>query len=378
MQDLLGQDSGVRCGAGMVGIKSPHCCYRGQVPQRETQMGGAGGPPLGSPSPPGCTAHWALHPTPFGVAHVCGADDSIQDPLGGKRAQHCWVQGQVNWRSDWIRSWEREGAGWDPGASLLPPSFAGGANFKSLVRLPPAQPQPPCCSPSREAVGWAGWAWSGPGKASAPHLRTPGPCWRLPGGSEGGPDPERPMVSSFGPRKGTNMAQGLGAGSRHSPRGCLILGAPPAGEDAWETPWWLRRWPCVLGPQVLGQAFVRGLGAGSLQAGLSLGALCVHVCARVRACVHVCWGDGTDGSSEDPWATDMPTWTSFLQYHLVLSLCPLTPSSRGVTPGCPLAVCPGWIASVPPAAGVPARRCGRLSARPGKRSRVLVSLGSLD
>lgn len=135
-------------------------------PQKETQMGGTGGPPLGSPSPPGCTAHWALHPTPIGIAHVCGAGDSIQDPLGGKRAQHCWVQGQVNWRSDWIRSWEKEGAGWDPGASLLPPSFAGGANFKSLVRLPPAQPQPqpPCCSPSGEAFGWlAGWSrtWRG-------------------------------------------------------------------------------------------------------------------------------------------------------------------------------------------------------------------------
>lgn len=138
------------------------------------------------------------HPTSFGTVHVCGAGDSIQDPLDGKRAQHCWVQGQVNWRSDWIRTWEREGAGWDPGASLLPPAFAGGANFKSLVRLPPAQPQPSCCSRSREAFDW-GWLGLKPDleRFLHPHLRTPGSCWRLTGGSEGGPDPERPMVSSF-------------------------------------------------------------------------------------------------------------------------------------------------------------------------------------
>lgn len=96
---------GVKCGAGVVGIKSPslvlswpgswereHC-----QPQRETQMGAVDiRPPTYLAPLPHLAVLPTGHPTPFGTAHVYGAGDSIQDPLGGKRAQHCWVQGQVN------------------------------------------------------------------------------------------------------------------------------------------------------------------------------------------------------------------------------------------------------------------------------------------
>lgn len=155
-------------------------------------------------------------------------------------------------------------------ASLLPPSFAGGANFKSLVRLPPAQPQPPCRSPSGEAFGW-GWLGLEPDleRFPHPHLRTPGSCWRLTGGREGGPDPERPMVSSFGPREGTPWPRGWELGAGTAPEGCLILGAPPTGQDRLgKSPLGgCGAWPACSGRRCRAEPFPAVLGAGSRRLG---------------------------------------------------------------------------------------------------------------
>lgn len=82
------------------------------------------------------------------------------------------------------------------------------------------------------------------------------------------------------------MAQGLGAGSRHSPRRLLDPRCPTdrSGPTGKIPLGWLRSLACVLGPQVPGRAFPSGVGGRESAAGLSLGALC----ARARgACVPV-------------------------------------------------------------------------------------------
>ncbi|XP_025119685.1 uncharacterized protein C20orf204 homolog isoform X3 [Bubalus bubalis] len=53
------------------------------------------------------------------------------------------------------------------------------------------------------------WTWSG---SRTPHLRTPGSCPRSPGGSEGEPDPERPMAAVRWTRP---RVEGAGPGFRH-------------------------------------------------------------------------------------------------------------------------------------------------------------------
>lgn len=131
------------------------------------------------------------------------------------------------------RGGEREGAGlgsWGlPPSSSLPP-LLGGANFKSLVRLllvlllQPIQGSP------------GGQAWSRTWSSSrSPHLRIPGACPRPSGGSEGGPDPERPMVSSCGTRAGGADA-GQGAGSVHRPGVAQQPRCAPPGNPPWFPP----------------------------------------------------------------------------------------------------------------------------------------------
>ncbi|XP_025119684.1 uncharacterized protein C20orf204 homolog isoform X2 [Bubalus bubalis] len=56
------------------------------------------------------------------------------------------------------------------------------------------------------------WTWSG---SRTPHLRTPGSCPRSPGGSEGEPDPERPMDLQAAVRWTRPRVEGAGPGFRH-------------------------------------------------------------------------------------------------------------------------------------------------------------------
>lgn len=115
----------------------------------------------------------------------------------------------------------------------------------------------------------------------------------------------------------------------------MILGAPPTGQDRLGKPPWVSTepGPVCSGRRCWAEPFLAVLGAGSLQGWAEPWALCAHV----RVC---CRGDGTDGPSEDPWATNMTTWTSLLQYHLVLSPCsdPQQAEGRfwvGHPPACP-------------------------------------------
>ncbi|XP_059560962.1 uncharacterized protein C20orf204 homolog isoform X2 [Myotis daubentonii] len=62
---------------------------------------------------------------------------------------------------------------------------------------------------------------AGPGELSAPHLRTPGSCWRLRGRSEGGPAPERPMVTPK-PVLWALLLALLGTALPAQPRACSV------------------------------------------------------------------------------------------------------------------------------------------------------------
>ncbi|XP_015423170.1 PREDICTED: uncharacterized protein LOC107184058 isoform X2 [Myotis davidii] len=60
---------------------------------------------------------------------------------------------------------------------------------------------------------------AGPGELCAPHLRTPGSCWRLTGRSEGGPAPERPMknqTDAVAPGRRGRVGPSCGAQKEHS------------------------------------------------------------------------------------------------------------------------------------------------------------------
>lgn len=75
------------------------------------------------------------------------------------------------------------------------------------------------------------------------------------------------------------MAQGLGGGSRHRPEGCVILGAPPTGQDRLGKPPWVATepGPVCSGHRCWAEPFPAVLGAGSLQGWAEPWALCAHV-----------------------------------------------------------------------------------------------------
>lgn len=128
------------------------------------------------------------------------------------------------------------------------------------------------------SVGQArNWTWSG---SRTPHLRTPGSCPRPPGGSEGGPDPERPMVSSCGPL-GWELSW---AAVPQCPHREIPLGSRH------------RRLASVLLP-VLGSYRGRGSCPPSAGATLSLGAELASASGPAQ---------GPKGLPETPWATNLP------------------------------------------------------------------------
>ena len=170
------------------------------------------------------------------------------------------------------RGWGKGGGRLGSRASLLLPPSAPRSQLQK-----PCPPASACVQGS--SVGRArNWTWSG---SRTHHLRTPGSCLRPPGGSEGGPDPERPMVSSCGP-PGWELSwaavpqcphREIPLGSRHR---CLAS---------------------VLLPVLPGSYRGRGSCPPSAGATLSLGAELASASGPAQ---------GPKGLPETPWATNLP------------------------------------------------------------------------